>query len=152
MSIRILIVDDLQIVRDTIRSVISPQTDMEVVAEAVCGVQALELARTLKPDVVIMDISIPWLNGIMTTEQIMLDLPGIKVIALSVHTDKRYVQAMLGAGAQAYISKSDGIDIIIDAIHAVMAGQVYLSPYLNNLELSDNYKAPLKKDHLNFGT
>ena len=152
MSIRILIVDDLQIVRDTIRSVISQQSDMEVVAEAVCGVQALELARTLKPDVVIMDISIPWLNGIMTTEQIMLDLPGVKVIALSVHTDKRYVQAMLGAGALAYISKSDGIDTIIDAIHSVMAGKVYLSPYLNSIQLPENKPAPEKKAPLQFGT
>lgn len=152
MSIRILIVDDLQIVRDTIRSVISQQSDMEVVAEAVCGVQALELARTLKPDVVIMDISIPWLNGIMTTEQIMLDLPGVKVIALSVHTDKRYVQAMLGAGAQAYISKSDGIDTIIEAIHSVMAGQVYLSPYLNSIPLSENNPALSNKTQVNSGT
>ena len=145
MSIRILIVDDLQIVRDTIRSVISQQSDMEVVAEAVCGVQALELARTLKPDVVIMDISIPWLNGIMTTEQIMLDLPGVKVIALSVHTDKRYVQAMLGAGAQAYISTSDGIDTIIEAIHSVM-GAGLPEPLSEQHSVVRKQSGPVKQD------
>src|SRR4030042_3782450 len=126
MSIRILIVDDHGILRDGLRLLIEQQENMEVVEEAADGVEAVELVRQIKPDVVLMDVSMPGLNGIEATRQIVKDNPEIKVLALSGYSSKRFVTDMLKAGASGYILKENLTGELIQAIYAIGAGQRYL--------------------------
>lgn len=133
MSIRILLADDHEIVREGIRSLLEKQPDMEVVAEAEDGPTAVQLARQLLPDVVIMDITMAGLNGIVAARQIMAQAPDVKVIALSVHSDKRFVMEMLKAGASGYLLKDCAFEELARAINAVVAGHTYLSPEITSL-------------------
>jgi DNA-binding NarL/FixJ family response regulator len=128
MGLRVLIADDHGIVREGLRSLIAEQRDMSVVGEAEDGRAAVELARELSPDVVIMDVSMPGLNGIEATRQIGRAAPAPKVIALSMHNDKRFVAEMLAAGASGYLLKDCAFDELVRAIRAVVSGQTYLSP------------------------
>lgn len=128
MSIRILIVDDHGIVRDGLRLLIEQQDDMEVIEEAADGLEAVGLIRQLKPDVVLMDVSMPGLNGIEATRQIVKDNPDIKVLALSGYSSKRFVTDMLKAGASGYILKENLTGELVRAIYAVEAGQRFLCP------------------------
>ena len=105
MSIKIILADDHKIVRDGLRSLLEKHSGMEVIAEAADGRKALKLVRELKPDVIVMDITMPDLNGIEATRQITSGYPNVKVIALSVHSDKRFVLGMLQAGATGYLLK-----------------------------------------------
>lgn len=128
MSIRIVLADDHQIVRDGLRSLLESQPDMEVVAEADNGRTTVQLARELRPDVVVMDVGMPELNGIEATRQITGALPGVKVIALSMHSDRRYVEGMLAAGASGYVLKDSAFEELAGAIATVVAGRTYLCP------------------------
>lgn len=128
MSIRILLAEDHAIVREGLRWILQRQQDMEVVAEAENGRQAVELARRVRPDVVVMDIAMPELNGMEATRQVLADNPDAKVIALSAYADRRYVLGMLDAGAKAYVLKSNAGDELVRAIQAVHAGKRYLTP------------------------
>jgi two-component system response regulator NreC len=128
MSIRILLADDHKIVREGIRSLLEKQLNIEVIAEAEDGQTAVQLAQELSPDVVIMDITMPGLNGIMAARQIMAETPNVKVIALSMHSDKRFVMGMLDTGAAGYLLKDCAFEELDRAIHAVLAGGKYLSP------------------------
>lgn len=128
MSIRILLVDDHKIVREGLRILIEKQPDMEVVAEAEDGRTALKIVRKLSPDMVIMDITMPDLNGIEATRQIIAETPGTKVIALSMHADKRFVAQMLRAGASGYLLKDCSSKEVVQAIHTAIANKTYLSP------------------------
>jgi DNA-binding NarL/FixJ family response regulator len=137
MTIRILLADDHKILRDGLRSLIEQQQDLEVIAEAEDGRTAIRLAGKLSPDVVIIDIAMPGLNGIEATRMITSRKPSLRVIALSMHSDRRFVMGMFKAGASAYLLKDSAFEELIQAIHAVMAHGTYLSPRLANDVLKD---------------
>lgn len=128
MSIRVLLVDDHRLFCDGLRLVVAGQPGMEVVGTAENGRDALRLARETRPDVVLMDVAMPDLNGIDATRQLLADLPGTRVIALSMHADRRYVSGMIAAGVAGYLVKDCVAEELARAIRAVVAGQVYLSP------------------------
>jgi two-component system response regulator NreC len=138
MKIRILLADDHKIVREGLRTLIEKQPGLEVVGEANSGRMALKLALELKPDVVIMDITMPDLNGIEATRQIHSEIPGVKVIALSMHSDKRLVAGILMAGASGYLLKEDcDSGELARAIRAVAINQTYLSPKIGEVVIKD---------------
>jgi len=126
MTVRIIIADDHRIVRDGLRSLLEKQPGIEVVAESDNGRSLVKLARELLPDVVIMDIGMPELNGIDATRRLVAEVPEVKVIALSMRSDVRSVKEMLMAGARAYLSKDSAFEELAHAIQAVTRGQVYL--------------------------
>lgn len=128
MDLKILLVDDHQVIRDGLRALIEKERGMKVVGEAANGREAVRLARELAPDVVVMDISMPDLNGIEATRQIASRVPGAKVVTLSMHSDRRFVAEMLRAGAAAYLLKESAFDELARAVRAVAAGGTYLSP------------------------
>jgi DNA-binding NarL/FixJ family response regulator len=128
MSIRILLADDHKIVREGLRFLLEKHPEMEVVAEAENGRTAVELTVNLKPDVVIIDVAMPDLNGIEATRKIMAEALSTKVIALSMHSDRRFVKEMFRAGASGYLLKDCAFDELSDAIHAVIVNKTYLSP------------------------
>ena len=125
--ISILIADDHSIVRAGIRNLFEQQRDMKVVAEADNGRRAVELAKEFSPSVIVMDISMPELNGVEATRQIVADSPNAKVIALSANADRRYVSEALKAGAKGYLPKAVPFEELTAAIRAVASGKIYLS-------------------------
>ncbi len=137
MSIRILLADDHKITREGLRSLLDKQPDMEVLAEAQEGRTAVRLARELLPDVVIMDVSMPDLNGIAATRQIIDRVPKVKVIALSMHSDALFVTEMLKSGASGYLLKDCAFEELTRAIHAVVADKTYLSPSISGVVVND---------------
>ena len=128
MSTRILLADDHQMVREGIRSLLEKESDIEIVGEAEEGRKAVHLARKLQPDVVIMDITMPNLNGVDATRQIVSEYPDIKIIALSMHFSKIFVLNMLKAGALGYILKGDSSEELIEGVRTVSGGGAYFSP------------------------
>jgi DNA-binding NarL/FixJ family response regulator len=137
MTIRILLADDHKITREGLRSLIENQPDMQVVAEAEEGRTAVELARKLAPDLVIMDVSMPDLNGIEATLQMSQQSPNVKVIALSMHSDSLFVTEMLKSGARGYLLKDCAFEELASAISAVMNGNTYLSPSISGIVIDD---------------
>ena len=113
MSIKVLLVDDHAIIREGLRSLLEKEPHMEVVADTDDGRKARDLVRNLSPDVVVMDITMPGLNGIEATSQITAESPNVKVIALSIHSKRRYVADMLSAGAAGYILKECLFDELV---------------------------------------
>jgi DNA-binding NarL/FixJ family response regulator len=140
MNIRVLLVDDHAIIREGLRSLLEKQPEMEVVADTDDGRKAFELVRELLPDIVIMDITMRGLNGIEATRRIIAEFPAVKVIALSIHSKRRYVADMLSAGASGYILKECLFDELVQAIKAVVAGGRYLSPKITDVVVSDYVK------------
>lgn len=130
MSIRVILADDHQIMRQGLRAMLQKQPDMEVVAEAGDGRTALQLTRELTPDVVILDVAMPDLNGIDTARMIAAELPQVKIVGLSMHSDRRFVAEMLRAGASGYLLKDCALEELVRAIHTVIADQPYLSPQI----------------------
>lgn len=128
MRIRVLLVDDHELMREGLRAILQSEKGVEVVGEAVSGRDAVALARSLQPDVVVMDVAMKDLNGIEATRQIRAECPGSRVVALSSHSDPRYVAAMLDAGACGYVLKADAADDLRRALHAAQRGKSYLSP------------------------
>ena len=118
-NIRILVVDDHQMFRESLRQIIESHNDMEVVGEADNGLSAFKQVQKFKPDIVIMDIRMPVVDGIDATRQIKFKYPGIKIIALSSHSDRSYVEKMLQAGASDYLSKICSRSDLIACIHNV---------------------------------
>ena len=137
MKIKILIADDHGIVREGLRSLLGKQAEMEIIGEADDGRKALDLVRELEPDVVIMDISMPNLNGVDATRHIVREHPKIKVIALSMHSSSMFVADMIKAGASGYILKDCLFDELAEAIKTVYDGGVYLSPDVVSLVVGD---------------
>jgi len=133
MSIRILLVDDHQIFRDGLRSILDSEDGVEVVGEAGDGRGAVEMARTLAPDVVVMDIGMHGLNGVEATRQIKAAHPGLKVVALSTYSDRSYVLSMLEAGASGYVLKTAAFDEMRRAVQTVAKGKHFLSPDITGL-------------------
>lgn len=135
MSTKIILADDHEIVRYGLSNLLEKYRDMEVIAQAADGRTAVKLVRKLSPDVVVIDISMPDLNGIEATRQIIAQSPGVKIIALSMHSDKRFVLGMLEAGAVGYLLKSYACEELIPAIQAVLANHIYLSPKLSDIAI-----------------
>ena len=119
MGIRVLIADDHKIVRDGLRILIDKQKDMEVIGEAQNGRDAVKFTKKLRPDVVIMDVSMPDMNGIEATRQITTENRRVKIIALSMHSDRRFVTGMLEAGASGYLLKDCAFGELANAIRCV---------------------------------
>ena len=139
-KIRVLLADDHRILRQGVRMLIDSQKDMEVVGEAKTGREAIEEARRLKPDVVVMDVSMPELNGIEGTRHICDEMKHTRVLALSMHKDAVYVREILRAGARGYLLKDSEDDDLVRAIRCVQRGEAFLSPAISDAVLSDYRK------------
>ncbi|MEW6439855.1 MAG: response regulator transcription factor [bacterium] len=137
MNIRILVADDHGILRDGLRSLIEAEPNLVLVGEAADGRTAIELASKLSPDVAVVDVAMGGLNGIETTRQIRKIKPDIKVLALSVHSDRSVVAEMLLAGASGYVQKSCAFDELARAIRTVIGNQVYLSAEIADVVTKD---------------
>ena len=122
-KMRILVVDDHQMFRETLRQILNAQNDMEVIAEAADGRSAVKQVQKFRPDVVMMDIRMPVVNGIDATRQIKSRFPETKIIALSSHSDRNYVEKMLQAGASDYLSKISSRSDLIKCIYTVWTGE-----------------------------
>jgi DNA-binding NarL/FixJ family response regulator len=120
--------------------ILGAEADMEIVGEAGNGREALELAEKWKPDVVVMDVAMPELNGIEATRRMTGSLPHTRVIALSMHKDSVYVREVLRAGARGYLLKDSGASDLVSAVRAVANGEGYLSPAVSNAVLDDYRK------------
>ena len=128
MSIRLLIADDHKLMREGLRALLSGESDIEVIGEASDGRAIVKMVEDSSPDIVLMDISMPQLNGIDATRQIEGLSGDTRVIALSMHADRLFVQGVLKAGAAGYILKDSAFDELAQAVRAVSNGQMYLSP------------------------
>ena len=136
-SIRVLLADDHKLIRAGLRLVVDQQPDLDVVGEADDGRQAVELAKSLKPDVVVMDIGMPNLNGIEAARQIREIHPDSAVVMLSMHSDEGYVLRALAAGVRAYLLKDSATADLVQAIHAVAEGKSFFSPAVSKVLLQD---------------
>jgi DNA-binding NarL/FixJ family response regulator len=147
---KILIVDDHGIVREGLKAMFSAESDIEVVGVAQDGYQAIELTRELSPDVVIMDISMPEMNGVEATRELVAHSPGVKVVVLSVHSERNIVIEVLRSGAAGYVLKTYLFDELMRAIRSVASDGFYLSPRIADvvvgelLEFSENDQEPEK--------
>src|SRR5512135_2243345 len=137
MTIKIILADDHQIVRQGLRTLLACEPDMKIVGEADNGRKALGLAEELAPDVIIMDISMPDLNGIDATRQILLKSPEIKIIALSMHSDSLFVMNMFKSGALGYLLKDCALEELVKAIRTVMREKTYISPGVSDILIRD---------------
>src|ERR1019366_5063521 len=133
--IRILLADDHAVVRHGFKMILSAQPDMEIVGEAGNGREAVDLAAELRPDVVVMDVAMPELNGIEATRRLTAANPHARVLALSMHKDSVYVREILRAGARGYLLKDSG-----PAVRAIASGEGYLSPAVSDAVLNDYRK------------
>jgi two-component system response regulator NreC len=138
MSIKVLIVDDHTIVRHGLSRSIQQQEDMEVVGQAGDGRAAVEMAKKVSPNVILMDVSMPYLNGIEATREILRECPGVRIIALSMHSAKRYVREMFRAGASGYLLKDCEFDELVQTIRLIAEGQTYISPSISQIVV-ENY-------------
>lgn len=143
MTIRVLLVDDQRVFREALQSFLGkPENNIEVAGEAIDGRDALKQVRALKPDVVVLDVAMPGMNGFTAAAKIRARYPGTKVLALSAHADKRYVMGMLNAGVAGYVSKAAAGQELVQAIQAVAAGHSYLGP-----DLTDAVTGALRETH-----
>ena len=138
--IRILLADDHAVVRQGFKMILDAQPDMEIVGEAGNGREAVELVEELKPDVVVMDVAMPELNGIEATRRVASSVPHTRVIALSMHKDSVYVREVLRAGARGYLLKDSGAGDLVSAVRAVAQGEGYLSPAVSDAVMDDYRK------------
>lgn len=137
MATRIILADDHSIIRAGIRNLLDQEQDLEVIGEASDGREVIRLNQELQPDVLIMDITMPNLNGIDATRQIVSKNPETKIIALSMHSDHHFVAEMLQAGASAYLLKDCVYDELVQTIHLVCTGKTYLSPEIASVLVKD---------------
>ena len=133
MSIRILLADDHTMMRQGLRHILESQLEFEIVAETSSGIEAVESARHLKPDVAIVDVAMKELNGIEATAQILKHSPHTAVLILSMYSDERYVLRAVKAGARGYVLKNSAGDELIQAIHAVEEGMAFFSPAVGRI-------------------
>jgi len=146
-KIRVLLADDHTLMRAGLRMVVDAQPDLTVVGEADNGREAVERARTLKPDVVVMDIGMPSLNGIEAARQILGALPETRIVMLSMHSDEGYVLRALKAGAKAYLLKDSAEADLARAVRAAAAGKSFFSPAVGKVLLED-YMRKLERSGL----
>ena len=143
-KIRVLLADDHQLMRSGIRLMLERETDLSVVGEANDGREAVALAKSLRPDVVVMDIGMANLNGIEAAQQMTGDSPEIAVVMLSMHSDESYVLRALKAGARGYLLKDSAEADLIKAVHAVAGGKSFFSPAVSKV-LLDDYVRKLRR-------
>jgi len=136
-KIKVMLVDDHDVVRTGLKTFLQTQEGLDVVAEANNGESALEMLTTVSPDLVVMDITMPGMDGLETTRLMKALYPGCKVLALTVHEDKQYFFEMLAAGADGYITKQVAAEELVEAIRAVAVGQVFLQATLAAWLLED---------------
>ena len=146
MTLKIIVVDDHKIVRDGLCSLIEGLTGYSIVGQAKNGRQAIEVARRDKPDIIIMDISMPEMNGIDATSSIIEEMPLCKIIVLSMHSDKRFIVGALQAGASGFLLKECAFNELNQALDAVRSGQTYLSPKIAGTVVHD-YRNRLLSDN-----
>ena len=137
MHLNVLIADDHRILRQGLRSLLENEADLKVIAEADDGRAAIAAADAAPVDLVIMDVAMPGLNGIEATRKLLAIRPALKIIGLSMHTDRRFVSEMLKAGASGFVSKDSAFEELIQAIRTVLTGKVYLSPSAAGVVVDD---------------
>lgn len=128
MKIRLMLADDHRMFREALRVPLSLEADLEIVAEAGSGQETLDAVDRTRPEVLLLDIALPDMNGIEVAKRVLARHPGIRIVALSGYTERMYVSEMMKAGARAYVVKSAGADELVRAIHAVVDGNLFLSP------------------------
>ena len=138
MTIKVLLADDHSILRHALAEALGNEEDIEIVGQAKDGLSAIKLVRELMPDIVVMDISMPDINGMDATREITRDFPEVKVIGLSMHSAKKFVKEMFKAGAAGYVLKDCDFDELALAIRTVMAGKTYMTPEITG-NIVDNY-------------
>jgi two-component system response regulator NreC len=141
-EINLLLVDDHQVVRTGLRMLLEGQPDMKIIGEAESGLQALEKARELSPDVIVMDITLPDISGIEATKRIKELFPEISVVALTIHEDEQYFFEMLQAGASGYVPKRAAPEDLITSIRAASVGEIYIYPSLAKALVADYLSRP----------
>jgi DNA-binding NarL/FixJ family response regulator len=146
MTTKILIADDHKLMREGLRTLIEKQAELEVIAEAGDGRDAVRLTRELEPDVVIMDIAMPVLNGIEATHQIVGEFEKTKVIVLSMHADKRFVTKALKIGVSAYLLKDSAFKDLLQAIREVENNKIFLSPRITDIVINDYIHSSVSND------
>jgi DNA-binding NarL/FixJ family response regulator len=137
-KLRILLADDHTLLRDGLKALVNVQADMEVIGEADNGRSAWQKAKELRPDVVVMDVSMPDLNGVQATEKLKVDCPDVKVLALTAYKDKGYLDQLLKVGASGYVLKLSAAEELIKAIRMVAVGDVYLDAEMAD-KVTDSY-------------
>lgn len=137
-KLKVLIAEDHETVREGLKMIIGSQDDMQVVGEAGDGREAIRLAKELKPDIVLMDISMPKLNGLLATAKLKRIMPDVKILTLTRHTDEAYLQELLQAGVSGYVLKQSPSEELLRAIRAVAAGDNYLDPSITS-KIFDSY-------------
>src|SRR5262245_40750999 len=128
LKIKVLLVDDHTVVRQGLRALLLSESTMDIVGEASTGREAIQMARKLSPDVIVMDIAMPLLNGLEATRQIVRSDPNAKILVLSSYSDDDYVQKLTEAGAAGYLIKQTAANDLVHAIHDIHAGNAYFSP------------------------
>ncbi|HSO88940.1 MAG TPA: response regulator transcription factor [Draconibacterium sp.] len=149
MKIKVLVVDDHQLFREGIVTLLFSAENIEVVAQAEDGLDAIEKAKHYKPDVVLLDITMPRMNGIEATRKLKTQIPGIKIVSLSMHSEKQYVKGVLEAGADGYLLKNCTYRQLTDAIRSVYDGKKYLSEDITEMVIN-GYLAPSSSETSDF--
>ena len=137
MRIKLIIADDHQLFREGLANLLAESKEIEVLAQAENGKETIDKAKEFSPDVVIMDIGMPIMDGIEATKKISTEMPNIKVIALSMHDDKQYIKGMFEAGSSGYLFKNCSYEELIKAIHTVHCGKKYLSDKITEIMIRD---------------
>jgi two-component system response regulator NreC len=148
-KVRVLIVDDHSIVREGVRMILTGQEDFEVVGEASNGREGVELVRRMKPDVVVMDISMPDMNGIEATAKIRGEMPNVEVLGLTMHEEDSYVFELLKAGAAGYVLKRAASEDLVNAVRAAHKGQAFLYPSVAKMVVQDFLQRAATQDKQN---
>ena len=139
MAIRVVIAEDQRMVRELLAALLARESDFAIVGEASNGREAIELAQTLRPDLLVLDISLPELDGIEVARRLKKSQPEMKILALSIHAERRLVQAMLRTGADGYLVKTSAVTELVAAIRVVAQGKIYVSPEVAREALGDDF-------------
>ncbi len=145
-NIRILIADDHSMVRQGFKQILELEDSMEVVGQAANGEEAIKLAREIKPDVILMDINMPGMNGMQAIEALKAENPNYKIIVVTIHQDKAYLFKALQLGASGFVQKDADISVLIDAIKKVYMGEAYVQPKMTN-DLVKEFSRVTAYDH-----
>jgi DNA-binding NarL/FixJ family response regulator len=137
MKTRIVLADDHPIVLDGLRNLLRAESDFELVGEAASGLAALKVIRDSKPDVAVLDISMPELNGIVLSRRLAGELPGLRILVLTLHEDRAYLNQAMEAGVRGYVLKRSAVENLVQAIRAVMTGGIYLDPAIAGRVFND---------------